>query len=141
MEPQYNKYKGLRLLGWLAQVLAWVTLLLSVVAALAMLFFMRDAWPGVRFAGRNLTGLLLLPMGLYFFVQLYIIGGVLMLLTDLEANTRRSATLFEQLLKQSQETTSALKRMSSRASMEMTPPPPPPPSTTPLMGDESEGVG
>ena len=125
------RYKGLRLIGWLAQVMAWVVLILSVLAALGLLFSMRDVWPGLRYAGRNWTGVLLLPIGVYFFLQLYVIGAVLMLLTDLELNTRRSTSLSEQLLKQHRDMASAMQKASRPATVEMTPPPPPPPAPSP----------
>jgi len=80
----------LRAIGWVAVVLAWIILISAIVTALAVLFGVRDnifRWFGM--AG--------LPFGLMAFVQLYVIGKMILVATDVEYNTRVAAATVDNL--------------------------------------------
>ncbi len=82
-----RKYGCLRFIGWIAQALAWIILIVTIVTVIAVYFGINDnifRWFG--FAG--------LPFGIWAFLQLFVIGRLLTLATDVEYNSRvASATV------------------------------------------------
>lgn len=111
---QPHKYQGLRTIGRIAQIAAWVVLAISILVTL-WLFFIYKGFAGVWAGGQNWIGLAALAMGVSWFLQWFIIGGLLNLMTDLEENTRASVQAVERLV--------ALSKEMSKAS------PPAPPSS------------
>jgi len=80
----------LRAIGWIAVVLAWIILISAIVTALAVLFGVRDnifRW----------FGMIGLPFGIMAFVQLYVIGKMILVATDVEYNTRVTAATVDNL--------------------------------------------
>ena len=119
-----RKYAGLRFLALLIKIAAWLILILSIAAA--VWFWMKGVQvAGLRVAGRNLTGILILPFGIYTFIQLYIVGSLLSLLADMEYNTRANATATAKLFSLMEKMESRMEKISTPAIS--TPPPPPPP--------------
>jgi len=87
-----DKYKGLRLLGKIAIIIAWIILISSVIGALLVLFGVRDQifrW----------LGFLGLPFGISTFLWLYVLGKFIYVVTDIETNTRGSSTAVSNLIK------------------------------------------
>lgn len=80
----------LRAIGWIAVVLAWIILISAIVTALAVLFGVRDnifRW----------FGMIGLPFGIMAFVQLYVLGKMILVATDVEYNTRVTAATVDNL--------------------------------------------
>ena len=76
-----EKYRGLRIIAKIAIIVAWIVLILGVIAALAAFFGINDAYfRWVGFFG--------LPFALSSFFWLYVAGKLVYVLTDVEANTR-----------------------------------------------------
>jgi hypothetical protein len=123
-----RKYAGLRFLALLIKIVAWLALIGSI--AVAIWFWVQgDKVMGLRWGGRNWTGALFLPFGIYTFIQLYIIGSLISLFTDVEYNSRANATATAHLI-------SLMEKMEQRtdksaAPVIATPPPPPPPPPAP----------
>lgn len=119
-----RKYAGLRFLALLIKIVAWLILIGSIAAAIW--FWMQgDKVPGPLVGKNNWSGLVLLPLGIYGFLQLYVIGSLITLFTDIEYNTRANATASAHMV-------SVLNKMNKRSekgatSVIATPPPPPPP--------------
>jgi hypothetical protein len=119
-----RKYSGLRFLALLIKIVAWLVLIGSVAAAIW--FWMQgDAVPGPLVGDNNWSGLILLPLGIYGFLQLYIIGSLISLFIDIEYNTRANATAGAHMI-------ALLEKMGKKADkgtapVIATPPPPPPP--------------
>jgi len=119
-----KKYSGLRFLAFVIKIVAWVALILSIVAA--VWFWMQGKkMAGLQFGGQNWTGVFLLPLGLYTFIQLYIIGSLISLFADVEYNTRANATATARLISLMDKMEKRLTK--SAPSVVATPPPPPPP--------------
>jgi len=121
----HRKYSGLRFLALVIKIIAWLALIISI--GLAIWFWIQgDKVAGLQFGGQNWTGVFLLPFGIYTFIQLYIIGSLISLFTDMEYNTRANATATGRLitLMEKMEQRAA----SSEAAVVATPPPPPPPT-------------
>jgi hypothetical protein len=119
-----RKYAGLRFLALLIKIIAWLALIFSI--AIAIWFWVEgEQIAGLRFAGRNWTGVLFLPFGIYTFIQFYIFGSILSLFTDVEYNTRANATATAQLISLMEKMETRLERVA--APVISTPPPPPPP--------------
>jgi hypothetical protein len=119
-----RRYTGIRTIGAILLVLSWVVLAISLLFAFWVLIAGRD-WPGLRAGGRNWTGFLLLPFGLSLFLQWFVIGSVLKLMTELEHNTRVNVAYLERLLEAAQQSAGA-------ASAAQAPSMPAPPLTTPV---------
>jgi len=119
-----RKYTGLRFLALLIKIVAWLILILSIAAAV-WFWLNGDQIAGFRAFGKNWTGVLLLPFGIYTFIQLYIIGSLLSLLADVEYNTRANATATAKLISLMEKMDGKLERVSTPVIS--TPPPPPPP--------------
>ncbi len=125
-----RKYAGLRFLALLFIILAWIALIASI--AFSVWFWFQDYTVRIMdfaaFRVPNWTGITFsLPLGIFTFLYLFIIGNVLTLLSDLEYNTRANATAVAQLI-------TAIEHMRGRESAQPaatavshTPPPPPPP--------------
>ena len=120
-----RKYTGLRFLALLIKIVAWLVLIFSLVA-IFWLWWKGDNIPGLHLGGRNWTGLFFLPFGLYTFLQLYIIGNIISLFTDVEYNTRANATANARLIALVEKMEQRMERSSVPAVT--TPPPPPPPA-------------
>jgi hypothetical protein len=123
-----HKYAGLRFLALLIKIVAWLALIGSIVVAI-WFWLQGDKVMGLRVGGQNWTGVLFLPFGIYTFIQLYIIGSLISLSTDVEYNTRANATATAHLI-------SLMEKMEQRADKSAapviaTPPPPPPPPPAP----------
>jgi hypothetical protein len=123
-----RKYAGLRFLALLIKIVAWLALIFSVVVAI-WFWIQGEKVAGLRLGGRNWTGVLFLPFGIYTFIQLYIIGSIISLFTDVEYNTRANATATANLI-------SLMEKMEQRMAKSApaviaTPPPPPPPPPAP----------
>ena len=124
-----HKYAGLRFLALLIKIVAWLVLIISIAVAI-WFWFKGDKVTGLlRVGGQNWTGVLFLPLGIYTFIQLYIIGSLISLSTDVEYNTRANATATAHLI-------SLMEKMEQRADKTATPvistpPPPPPPPPAP----------
>jgi cytochrome c biogenesis protein CcdA len=86
-----RKYRGLRWIGLIASLVAWVVLLLMVVALLTM-----TANVGMEWARWVLGGTLVL-WGIFTFLQLFVVGNVLLLLNDVEQQSRAHLTALERL--------------------------------------------
>jgi hypothetical protein len=126
-----RKYTGIRTIGAVLLVLSWVVLAISVIFALWVLMAGRE-WPGLRAGGRNWTGFLLLPFGISLFLQWFVIGSVLKLMTELEHNTRVNVAYLERLLETVQKSarmaeTAAVSTPALTTPVPAVPPPPPPP--------------
>ena len=76
-----RKYGCLRAIGWIAQALAWIILIVAIVTAIAVYF-------GVNNNIFRWFGVASLPFGIWAFLQLFIVGRLLTLATDVEYNTR-----------------------------------------------------
>lgn len=85
-----SRYQGLRVFGTLALIIAWVLLILGILAAVG-------TWLGINNLAQQLTGqqagwsIFAAVPGLLFailgFIQFYIVGKALHLLVDLDATT------------------------------------------------------
>jgi len=121
-----RKYAGLRFLAFLIKLTAWIILLASI--GLAIWFWSQGTnVQGLQVGGQNWTGLLLLPIGIYTFFQLYIFGSVLTVFTAVEYNTRANATATAKLIKLIEKMERSEKSAPSDAISPAPPPPPPPP--------------
>ncbi len=124
-----KKYSGLRFLALIIKIIAWIVLIFSIVVA--VWFWMQGSKvAGLRVGNQNWTGALLLPFGLYTFIQLYIIGSLISLFADVEYNTRANATATARLI-------TLMDKMEQRMTKSVpavvaTPPPPPPPPPAPV---------
>jgi hypothetical protein len=76
-----DKYKLLRTIAFILQLLAWLALAVGVIGALIALL---AGIPGALKLVGLVTALL---VGIGWFVQLYAFGGILSLLADIEENT------------------------------------------------------
>jgi len=122
-----HKYAGLRFLALLINVVAWLVLIGSI--ALAIWFWIQgEKIAGLRYDGQNWTGIVLLPFGILTFVQLYIVGSLIMLFTSVEYNTRANATATARLIALVKKLE---KQKESRVTSAIAPPPPPPPPPAP----------
>ncbi len=79
-----RKYGCLRVIGWIAIVLAWIILISAIIAAISVYF-------GVNHNIFRWLGFTSLPFGILAFIQLYVIGKLIVLATDVEYNTRVTA--------------------------------------------------
>ncbi len=123
-----HKYAGLRFLALLIKIVAWLALIGSI--AVAIWFWLQgDKVLGLRIGGQNWTGVLFLPFGIYTFIQLYIIGGLISLFTDVEYNTRANATATAHMISLMEKLEQRMDK--SAAPVIATPPPPPPPPPAP----------
>lgn len=86
-----RKYRGLRWIGVIASLAAWVVLLLIVVALLTL-----TSNVGVEWARWVLGGMLVL-WGIFTFLQLFVTGNVLLLLNDVEHQSRTSLDMLSRL--------------------------------------------
>lgn len=86
-----RKYRGLRWIGVVASLAAWVVLLLIVVALLTL-----TSNVGVEWARWVLGGMLVL-WGIFTFLQLFVTGNVLLLLNDVEHQSRTSLDMLSRL--------------------------------------------
>lgn len=128
-----RRYTGIRTIGAILLVLSWVVLAISLIVAFWVLMAGRE-WPGLRAGGRNWTGFLLLPFGISLFLQWFVIGSVLKLMTELEHNTRVNVAYLEQLLEAAQKSSGTAPAAGGASvsapaptSVPVVPPPPPPP--------------
>lgn len=128
-----RRYTGIRTIGAILLVLSWVVLAISLIVAFWVLMAGRE-WPGLRAGGRNWTGFLLLPFGISLFLQWFVIGSVLKLMTELEHNTRVNVAYLERLLEAAQKSSGmapaaggASVSAPAPTSVPVVPPPPPPP--------------
>lgn len=129
-----RRYTGIRIIGAILLILSWVVLAISLLFAFWVLMAGRD-WPGLRAGGRNWTGFLLLPFGLSLFLQWFVIGSVLKLMTELEHNTRVNVAYLERLLETAQKAAGTISAEQAPAVLTSplttpvpaVPPPPPPP--------------
>jgi len=123
-----HKYAGLRFLALLINIVAWLVLIGSI--AVAVWFWLQgDQIAGLRYGGQNWTGVAFLPFGILTFVQLYIVGSLIMLFTSVEYNTRANATATASLI-------AIVKKLEMQNKSHVTPaidtpPPPPPPPPEP----------
>lgn len=118
-----QRYAGLRTIALILQVLAWIVLALGVIGFLWLLM-KGPTWPGLTVGSLNLTGVLFLPFALMAFFQLFILGGVLKLLTDLEQNTRLNSMGLERLIAMSQEANKPAPAPAPPPAVRVAPPPP-----------------
>lgn len=129
-----RRYTGIRTIGAILLVLSWVVLAISLIIAFWVLMAGRE-WPGLRAGGRNWTGFLLLPFGISLFLQWFVIGSVLKLMTELEHNTRVNVVYLERLLEAAQKSSGMAPSAGTAAGsvpapstpVPAVPPPPPPP--------------
>ncbi|MCS7038468.1 MAG: hypothetical protein RMN24_02540 [Anaerolineae bacterium] len=129
-----RRYTGIRTIGAILLVLSWVVLAISLIVAFWVLMAGRE-WPGLRAGGRNWTGFLLLPFGISLFLQWFVIGSVLKLMTELEHNTRVNVAYLERLLEAAQKSSGMAPAAGTAAGsvpapstpVPAVPPPPPPP--------------
>lgn len=128
-----RRYTGIRTIGAILLVLSWVVLAISLIVAFWVLMAGRE-WPGLRAGGRNWTGFLLLPFGISLFLQWFVIGSVLKLMTELEHNTRVNVAYLERLLEAAQKSSGTAPAAGGASvsapaptSVPVVPPPPPPP--------------
>lgn len=128
-----RRYTGIRTIGAILLVLSWVVLAISLIVAFWVLMAGRE-WPGLRAGGRNWTGFLLLPFGISLFLQWFVIGSVLKLMTELEHNTRVNVAYLERLLEAAQKSSGtapaaggASVSAPATTPVPVVPPPPPPP--------------
>jgi hypothetical protein len=85
-----RKYGLLRAIGTILKVLAWIILVVGIVAAIAGLFSLGRSTGLTRFVA--LTGVIGAPLlSIIWFIQLYAFGSVLSLLIDIEESTRAMA--------------------------------------------------
>ena len=118
-----GRYEGVRVVAWLLQVLAWLVLVAGIVVAVWLLF--SNTLPGLRFGGRNWTGVLLLPLVISWFIQLFLLSNVLLMLRDIEHSTRLNARAIEELLRLSRENAEMAAPATSASESKPLPPPPP----------------
>ncbi len=106
-----EKYGGLRIVGQILQVLAWIALALGIIGAIGAYSSLSSVIPsgGARF---GIAIVVLLAFGLTNFFELFVVGGLLGVFTDLESHMRTQNDLLARLAKTSEEAA--------------TPPPPPP---------------
>ena len=125
-----RRYVGLALLAWLLKIIAWIILIASI--GFAIWFWFQNFT--VRFLDfptvsmPKWAGAFSLPIGIYLFLQLYIIGSLISLLIDIEYNTRANATVSSGLIEAVKEL--RLREVAQPASPVVSPPPPPPPPPT-----------
>jgi len=99
-----RQFTALRVIGTIFKVLAWLALILGVLAAIGVLvasFTLEDqiTIPGLGMAG-PLTGIAVffvaLLVSIIYFLLLYAVGETIYLVLAIEENTRRSAWLLQQ---------------------------------------------
>lgn len=99
-----NRYPALRIVALIYKVIAIITAILTVIGACTAPFmggslFSQLAGGGMRGAGMIgglISGLVVLLYGGFIALFLYAAGEVLVLLMDLEANTRTTVALLQQ---------------------------------------------
>ena len=107
-----KRFDVLRFMGSLFKVFAWISLILTILSAIAIVLLPQISGlsealgPYAGFAvaagaGAIVTGLLVLLGGLLKFVMLYALGEIILLQIAVEENTRLTAAL---LLKMHQDT-------------------------------------
>jgi hypothetical protein len=107
-----KRFEVLRFMGALFKVFAWITLILAILSAIAIVLLpqlsglsdMLGPYAGLASAagaGAIVTGLFVLLGGLLNFVMLYALGEIILLQIAVEENTRLTAAL---LLKMHQDT-------------------------------------
>jgi hypothetical protein len=107
-----KRFEVLRFMGALFKVFAWITLILAILSAIAIVLLPQlsglsdmlgpyTGLAGAAGAGAIITGLLVLLGGLLNFVMLYALGEIILLQIAVEENTRLTAAL---LLKMHQDT-------------------------------------
>ncbi|HAJ35177.1 MAG TPA: hypothetical protein DCL15_05745 [Chloroflexi bacterium] len=107
-----KRFEVLRFMGALFKVFAWITLILAILSAIAIVLLPQISglsdvlgpYAGLAVAagaGAIVTGLLVLLGGLLNFVMLYALGEIILLQIAVEENTRLTAAL---LLKMHQDT-------------------------------------
>jgi uncharacterized membrane protein len=86
-----RKYRGLRLIGLIASLAAWVVLLLVLLALLTVTPSVGVEW------GRWVVGGTLGLWGIFTILQLYVVGNALLLLNDVEQQSRAHSSALERL--------------------------------------------
>lgn len=107
-----KRFDVLRFLGGLLKVLAWISLILSILSAIGVVLLPQlmnlealignnPQFAAATGAGAIFTGLFILIGGLLNFITLYALGEFILLQLAIEENTRLTAAL---LLKMHQDT-------------------------------------
>ncbi|NOZ48443.1 MAG: hypothetical protein GXP37_00150, partial [Chloroflexi bacterium] len=95
-----NNYNGLRSIGKILQVLSWIALVLGVIAAITAYSTLGNLLPNMGGGARlGVALVVLLGFGVSNFFQLYIIGGLLGLFTDMAAHTVNQNAALDRLAK------------------------------------------
>lgn len=107
-----EKYGGLRIVGQILVILAWIALALGIIGAIGAYSALSSVVPsgGARF---GIALVVLVAFGLTNFFELYVVGGLLAVFTDIESHLRTQNEVLARLAKASEEAAS--------------PPPPPAP--------------
>lgn len=85
-----SRYKGLRAIGTLALIVAWLTLILGILGVIGGWLGIRSILTQLGATGSGWSIMAILPgllVALLGFFQLYIVGKVLHLLVDLDSTT------------------------------------------------------
>lgn len=86
-----RKYRALRWIGVIATVAAWVVLVLCVLVLLVVIPQVGVDW------ARTLLSVLLLLVGVSTFLQFFVKGNVLLMLSDMESQTRASSQTLDRI--------------------------------------------
>ncbi len=117
-----NNYSGLRAVGKILQVLAWIALVLGFIAAIIVLSALKNILPntggGIRL---GIAVAVLLSVGVTNFFQLFIIGGLVDVFTDMADHIASQNVALDRLTK-------AVTEAAKPPPPSPTPPPPPPPA-------------
>jgi hypothetical protein len=108
-----KRFDVLRFMGAMFKVFAWITLILTILSAIAIVLLPQIGGlsaalgPYAEFAvlagaGAIVTGLLVLLGGLLNFVMLYALGEIILLQIAVEENTRLTAALLLKMHQDSQ---------------------------------------
>lgn len=118
-----NNYQGLRAVGKILQAVAWIALALGIIGAIVLYSRLGSILPELGGGGRFAIALIfLLSFGLTNFFQLYIIGGLLGVFTDIAQQGASRGAALERL-------TQAISELKPPAPTPPSPPPPPPPAS------------
>ncbi|RME49241.1 MAG: hypothetical protein D6791_01205 [Chloroflexi bacterium] len=94
-----EKYRDLRLIGGLLRILAWIVLVLGVIAAIGGAVALGGLLNAGFLPRLGIFLAILIATGIVNFFQLYILGTILHIAIDVESNTGASAANSAQLVR------------------------------------------
>ncbi len=135
MHQAPRKYGCLRLIGYAILVMAWILLIAGVAGVITSWLAGTQMFRGVQLTIVQIGSVLSLLVSLALFFQWFVLGSLLVLATDLERNTRRSAHAIERLADLAEAPMAAAPALAvaaAPAAMRPEPPLPPPPVAPPV---------